>query len=296
MGDLIHQIGSVVLPVILCVLAGFTLVKLRQPFDTRVVGSLVTNIGYPALIIGHLSSQHISPEPFLQMLAAAATAIACMGAISFSFLRLVGLPYRVFLAPLSLSNVGNVGLPICLLALGPEGLVYALAYVIVVLVCMFTLGIWLPMGKVTWSGILANPVLYSVIIGISLLVTDTPLPNPLHQTLDLLGGLAIPLMLLTLGSSLATLPRRSLLRGSYLATFHIAMAAAVAYGLVEAFGMTGTLRKAFIIECLMPVAVGTYLWVEIYRPQQDAEDVASLVFISTLMTIAVLPLALAFWV
>lgn len=152
------------------------------------------------------------------------------------------------------------------------------------------------MGQVTWSKILGSPVLYSVVIGITLMVTEAPVPKPILHTMNLLGGMTTPLMLITLGFSLTNLPRVSLLRGSYLALFHIAMAAAIAYALVQVFDMSGTLRKAFIIECLMPVSVGSYLWVEIYRPKKDAEDVASLVFMSTLITIIVLPLALNFWV
>ena len=47
--------------------------------------------------------------------------------------------------------------------------------------------------------------------------------------------------------------------------------------------------------CLMPVSVSTYLWVEMYD-LEDAPDVAGLILLSTVLTVFVLPLALAFWV
>ena len=63
------------------------------------------------------------------------------------FLRLIGLPYRAFLTPMMMNNVGNIGLPVCLLAFGNAGLAYALGFTVVVLTAIFTIGIWLPSGE-----------------------------------------------------------------------------------------------------------------------------------------------------
>lgn len=83
--------------------------------------------------------------------------------------------------------------------------------------------------------------------------------------------------------------------GLYLAAFHIAMAGAVAYMIVWLFGFTGTTRGVFILMCLMPASVATYLWVERYQ-NEHASDVASFIMASTLLTILVVPLALTFWI
>ena len=46
---------------------------------------------------------------------------------------------------------------------------------------------------------------------------------------------------------------------------------------------------------MMPVSVATYLWIEMYDPQ-GAPAVASFILISTLLSVAVLPLVLTFWI
>ena len=163
------------------------------------------------------------------------------------------------------------------------------------IVGIFTVGIWVPSGKVGLRDIVDKPVVYAVIIALVLMGFDLRVPVAIDHMLSILGGLAIPLMLLTLGHTLATLKTGNLWRGAYLAVFHLAMAAAVAFGLTELFGFEGVERGVVIMLCLMPAAVATYLWVEVYRPD-DAPVAAGFIMISTLLAVVSLPLALAFWV
>ena len=64
------------------------------------------------------------------------------------------------------------------------------------------------------------------------MATEPRLPTAIDRTFTILGGLAIPLMLLTLGHILATLTPGNLTHGGYLAVFHLAVAASVAVALV----------------------------------------------------------------
>lgn len=295
MEALFIHVSNVLLPVLLCVLAGYALARFKIRFDTRTVGSIVANVGYPALILSHLTANHISFGDFLDVMAAAALLIFSLGIISFTFLKIIGQPVRAFLSPMILNNVGNIGLPISLLAFGNEGMAIGLAVVAVVIVCIFTIGMWIPVGKISLLDLVRQPAIYSVILALVLLGTDTSLPGPIEASLNILGGLAIPLMLLTLGFTLATLRLDGIITGSYLALFHIVMSAAVAYMITWLFGFNGTTRGVFILMCLMPASVATYLWVERYQSEY-ASDVASYIMISTLLTIAVVPLALTFWI
>lgn len=284
-----------VAPVVLCVLVGFALAKFKLPYDNKMITMLVSNVGYPTLIISHLSAGHVDFDAFLVMLAAAAAAVACFGVIAFCFLSIVDLPRRSFLSPLMLNNVGNIGFPVCALAFGAAGGAYAIGFMAVVLVGVFTIGMWVPMGKVALGDIVRKPVIYSVIIALVLMRTGAQLPPPIDQTFTILGGLAVPLLLLTLGHTLATLQTGALWRGCYLALFHLAMAGGVAFALVHLFGFTGVERGVFILMCMMPPSVATYLWVDMYDPDH-APDVAGFILIATLLSVIVLPLVLAFWV
>ena len=100
MENLLFHVGNVVLPILLCVAAGYAIARLGLPFDKAVVGSLVANIGYPGLIISHLAAQHVAVGPFTQMLLAALVMVLAFGVISYVFLRLFGIPVRAFLSPM----------------------------------------------------------------------------------------------------------------------------------------------------------------------------------------------------
>lgn len=291
--ELLQHTANVVLPIALCVLLGLGLAWLQLPFDRKVIGGLVQTIGYPALVISHLSVGHITLAPFLTTAAAAMAALAVFVCVAAALLRLIGLPLRVFIAPMTLNNVGNIGLPVAMLAFGADGLAYAFGFLIVVLLGVFTYGDWIPKGKVSARGILTSPVIYAIVIALVLLSTDLRLPGPLASTFDLLGGLAIPLMLLTLGHTLSTLKLSSVGLGIGLTLFHLVMGSATGFALADLFGFGGTQRGVFILMCMMPVSVATYLFVELYTPER-ANDVASLILVSTLMTVIVVPVVLAY--
>ncbi len=295
MEEMLFHVGGVVAPVLLCVLVGYGLAALKLPFDHKVSGALVANVGYPALVLAHLTEQHVPLGAFLEMMLAALVAVASFGLIALGLLALLSLPIRAFLSPMMLNNVGAIGLPICMLAFGDEGLAYAMAFVVVTLVGSFTIGTWLPMGRVALHDVLRKPVIYAALLAIAFMATDTRLPTPIDHTLGILGGLAIPLMLLTLGHTLASLSAGVLWRGGYLALLHLAMAAGVAFGVVQLFGLQGAARGVFILQCVMPVSVTAYLWIEMYDAK-DAPGVASFILFSTVLAVAVLPLVLTFWV
>ncbi len=295
MQEMMSHMINVIGPVLLCALVGYLLALGKAEFSTRVVGTLVSKVGYPALIMSHLSAQHVAFMSFVDFMAAAVVAVTLFGVIGYLFLRTVGLPYRAFLSPMMMNNVGNIGLPVCLLAFGNEGLAYALGFVVVVLVAIFTVGIALPSGSFSLKRLLSQPVIYSVPIALYLMGTGTKLPDMLDQTVSILGGFAIPLMLITLGYTLATLDVGSIWRGTYLALFHAAMAACVALVLVAVFGFTGTERGVFILQCMAPVSVATYLWITMYQ-EDHAADVAGMILVSTLLTIVLLPIVLTVWI
>ena len=115
------HVVTVMLPVLLCVLLGYGLAVLRAPFDRKMFGSLVANVGYPALILSHLAKDHIELGAFLNVLLAAAFMMLIFGVLGFGILKLLGLPVQAYLSPMMLSNVGNIGLPVTTLAFGAEG-------------------------------------------------------------------------------------------------------------------------------------------------------------------------------
>ncbi|MDP0806381.1 AEC family transporter, partial [Klebsiella variicola] len=67
----------------------------------------------------------------------------------------------------------------------------------------FSLGVFWMSGKRSWRSLLGNPILLSVLLVLLLMGLDLQLPRWMANTVDLMAGLTIPLMLITLGVSLA---------------------------------------------------------------------------------------------
>jgi len=286
---------NVVLPVLICAGIGYCLALIKAPFDNKVIGGIVSRVGYPTLIISHLSTTTIAVGTFLDVMAAAALAIAGFGVLGFVALKAMRLPVRAFLTPLMHGNVGNIGLPITLLALGDAGMAYTMGFVVIVLISIFTVGMWIPAGAFSPRKIATSPIVYAVVISLILMATGYSLPQPVAKSFDILGGLSIPLMLLTLGHTLATLKIKSLGRAVMLTGLHLAMAVVIASALVWTFGFTGAERGAVILCCLMPSSVATYLFIDQHVPEYGP-DVAGFILVSTLTTIVVLPIALSYWI
>lgn len=287
------NVVNVILPVTICAGIGYLLAVRQMPFDHGMIGGIVKNVGYPTLIISHLATTQIQIDSFLSMLAASFAAIVCFGALGLAALKLMRLPVRAFLTPLMHGNVGNVGLPITLLALGNAGMAYTMAFVVAVLVSIFTVGMWIPAGKFSWRGLITSPIIYAVVVALLLLSSGATLPSPISKAFDILGGMSIPLMLLMLGHTLATLKLSSLGRAVSLTLLHIGMAGVVAFALSWVFALSGVERSAFILCCFMPSSVATYLFIEQNFPDQ-APDVAGFILLSTLSTVLVLPLVMQF--
>jgi len=285
---------NVMLPVLLCVLLGYALAYFKAPYDRKLFGSLVSNVGYPTLILSHLAKEHVQLDTFLTVLAAAAAMVAIFGVIGFAVLKMMRISIRAYLAPMMLSNVGNIGLPVATLAFGPEGTAVAIGFIVVVLTAIFTIGIAIPMGRPDFKALARQPVIYAVLLALVLLATEWKIPDPVDQSLEILGGLAIPIMLLTLGHSLETLKLSGVSRAVALSLIHIAISALAAFSITHVLTLDAKIENVIILMCFMPPSVATYLAISQHQPD-EAHGVAGFIFVSTCLTLLTLPIVLTYW-
>ncbi|CTQ56890.1 Membrane transport protein [Roseibium album] len=294
MAEIFGHVVNVMLPVLMCVMLGYGLAAFRAPFDTKLFGGLVSNVGYPTLILSHLAKEHIELSTFMTVLAAATGMVLVFAALGFAVLKLLRIPIKAYWSPMMLSNVGNIGLPVSTLAFGAEGGAVAIGFIVVVLVAVFTIGIAIPMGRPNFAALAKQPVIYAVIIALGLMATGWKIPGPLDQSLEILAGLAIPIMLLTLGYSLATLKLGGLSQAILLSVLHIGISAVAALALTHVLDLSSQIESVIVLLCFMPPSVATYLAVSQHQPD-EAPGVAGFIFVSTIMTLVTLPLVLTYW-
>ena len=285
---MILDLFEIVAPVFLCAGVGYGWKRAKQPFDTALVTRLVSMIGAPCLIFSTLVGIDQMAGDILDMLLAALAAIAGFTVLSTLVLKALGLPLRTYLAALVFPNAGNMGLPLCLFAFGDSGLALGIGYFAVTATLNLTLGNWFYSGETRPWRALKTPIPYAVALGLVLMATGTAPPEFLLKTTKLLGGIAIPMMMLSLGISLAELGITRPGRTSLLALLRLGIGLGVGYGIALAFGFQGAQRGVVMVQSAMPVAVFNYLFASLYK--RNPEELASLVLISSALGFVSLPL------
>jgi len=280
-----------ILPVFIMALLGFALAKSGRPMDGGTTAFLVATVGTPALVFSNLATTPFNSGTLLLLAAATVLAIAFYLVVGALTLKASGLKLRTYLPSLAFPNAGNLGLPLALYAAGEEGLNDAIIIFAVTSIANMTAGQIIEAGRGKWGRALRSPIIPAVTLGVACAYFGVKLPLWLTNTLSLLSALTIPLMLLMLGTSLAKIQVTGFPRAAALSVLRISMGAAAGFVLADAFGFSGPERVAFVLQCAMPVAVYNYLFAQMYN--NDPEEVASLVIVSTVLSVATTPILLA---
>jgi predicted permease len=282
-----YELIQIVAPVFICTAIGYGWVRIGLPSDTTLASSLVLYIGTPCLVFHTLTSIGLDPVAFVEMALAALMLVVGAVAVSWAFLAIFKLSQQSFLTALSMPNMGNIGLPLALFAFGEKGLALAIAIFAILAITQFTLGLGITAGSMTFKVAISQPIIYSVTLAIIFIVWDLQSPKWVAETTKILGGIAIPVLLITLGIALGQIKASSLKRSVPLSIFRLASGFGIGVLVAELLGLEGVARGVVILQSTMPVAVFSYLFALTYNRNPD--DVASLTMVSTLLSFATLP-------
>ena len=294
---MLNELLAILAPIVISVGAGFIWGKSGAEFPSDFISRIVMNIGTPCLVISAMASVKIDLAVMGQVALATAIVMTAMGLFGWILLRWMKLEIATYLPPLVFPNNGNMGLPLCLFAFGQTGLALALGSFMVMMVATFTVGLLIvsrSSGGIfkRIESIFKQPVIYAMIIAVILLITHTELPRWMRNTLDLLGGIAIPLMTIALGVSLATLKIHFWKRSLVFSFLRVGGGLLLGFIVCEFMGLTGVSRNVVLLQCAMPIAVFNYLLA--LRYDRKPEEVAAMVMVSTLMAFIGLPFLLWF--
>ena len=289
---MLAELFAVMAPVFFGASLGFFWIRLGYDYPVEFVTKLVLNIGTPALILAALGSAEIDARSFGQTMLGTLIVLAIMAAASVVVAKLLRKDWKVIVSPMMYPNTGNMGLPVSLYAFGNAGFAYAITVMVAVSLIQFTFGAMLASrsGRPLRT-LLRSPTVYAILIASGMLLTDTTLPRWLANTVDLISGFSVPLMLITLGASLASIQVRSLKSSLEFSLLRIPAAALIAFGVAQWLGLPPLAQSVLVLQMSMPVAVYNYLFAQ--RAQREPEYVAGLVFCSTLLSFVYLPVLLA---
>ncbi len=289
---MLAELTNVLLPVFVLAGIGYGWGRVGVPFEREFVTRLIMNIAAPCLIVDSLADLELPLERFLTMAAASVAMFAATITGAWIVLRLLRLSIRSYLPAIGIGNTGNLGLPLALFAFGEEGLALAVAVYVVNSVAQFTLTPMIQSGEPALRALATTPVAYGALIGAALLGTEVTLPVWAGSTVGLLGDLMIPLMLLALGNTLAGLKVQRLPFAFGLGAARLVLGFSIALAVSVAFRLDGTAQAVLVLQGAMPAAVFNYLFAARYG--RNADEVAGIVLVSTVLAALTMPLLVAF--
>jgi predicted permease len=289
---LILTVLEIVAPVFLLAGIGFGWVKLGFEYRIQFVTQLAMTLSVPCLIFVSLMQTQIEPAALTALSLASVVAYGAVSLAAALLVWMLRLNRRTYLAPLIFGNTGNLGLPLALFAFGETGLSYAVVVFAIMAIWSFTFGIWLVAGAGSFGKVLREPLVWATLLGALFLWQGWQTPVFLTNTLKLIGQMAIPMMLITLGVAVARLSPGGVMRAILLSLIKLVICVGIAWAAAMAFDLDRIAFGVLVLQVATPVAVTSYLLAEKYGA--DAQAVAGLVVVSTLMAVAALPLLLAF--
>ena len=203
----------------------------------------------------------------------------------------------------SIGNTGFLGLPMLAMLLGPQSaapLLLILTLDSVLFASIATLLITAEReGRLRFSslralglGLLRNPMIVSMLAGFLWSGIGLPVPQPLDETLSLLGRSATPLALFAIGASLAQRTAERLVIAGWLAfaklLVHPALAALMA---LKVFAVEPVAAGVMIAASALPVAGNVYILARYYGVASQRASAA--ILISTAASIVTLPVVIA---
>ncbi|MGA1025267.1 MAG: AEC family transporter [Rhodobacteraceae bacterium] len=278
-------------PVFVLAAIGYAWVRLGVEYKVDFVTRLAMTLSVPCLIFTALMKTQIEPAA---LTALSLATVAAYGAVTLAMVvlaRLAGLDMRAYVAPLIFGNTGNLGLPLALFAFGETGLGYAVVVFAIMAIWSFTFGIWLVAGRGAFGKVLREPLLWGTLLGGLFLWQGWETPRVLTRTLELIGQMAIPLMLITLGVAVARLTPGRISQAVVLSVAKLVVCVALAWAVGLWFELDKIAFGVLVLQIGTPVAVTSYLLAEKYGA--DAQAVAGLVVVSTVLSVFALPAMLA---
>tara|TARA_A100000164_G_C21862425_1_gene750813 strand:+ start:198 stop:1100 length:903 start_codon:yes stop_codon:yes gene_type:complete len=288
--DIYLKLFEVLFPVFFVVGIGYYLGKKNPKIDTTFITNFAANVGTPAMIIYALTSTGISFEIFINYF--------WYYLIAIIFFTLIGIVFLFFLntkdiirelPPFVMPNTGNMGLPICLFAYGSEGLGVAAAISALIILCHFTLGVFLADRKFNFNLILKSPPFYAIIISVFILYFRIETPVFIENTTFLLMYATIFLILMSLGIALTRFKVFSFKKALISSFARVIVGPIVGLLLIKYFNLSGFAAGVLLIQSSMPSAVLNYLIASIYSPKIIVDSVASTIVVSTLMSFVTVP-------
>lgn len=286
---MLGQIMSILLPVFLIAGCGALYGRYRST-DIQSMNTVNMELFVPMLVFAVLADQQAPLGDYAWLATAAVVIVLGSGLILWPVAKALDLNLKTFLPPMMFNNSGNMGIPLIVLAFGEEALPAAIVLFIVEMLLHFSVGLYMLDPQTSLLKRLRVPVVLATIAGMTVNIGGVPLPGWLLEAMNMLGGICIPLMLFTLGIRMLEVDFSDWKLGLIGAIASPASGLILAWPMIALLDLPGLQAASLWVFAALPPAVLNYMVAEQYR--QEPHKVASLVLISNLGSLVVMPVVL----
>ena len=284
------KLFEVLFPVFFIVGIGYLLGKKSPNLDTSFIANYAANFGTPALVIFAVLSSGVTYNIFAEYFIYSLIAIILFAIIGILFLIPMKKDFIRELPPFILPNTGNMGIPICLFAYGSLGMGVAAAISSVVILLHFTLNVFLANKKFDIKIIIKSPSFYAILFAVLFLYFEIKTPTFVLNTVMLLAYGMIVLILISLGVALTKLKVFSFKISAISSIGRVIIGPIIGFILIKIFDLSGFAAGVLLIQSSMPSAILTYLIASMYSPKEIVDNIASMIVVSTLMSLVTVPI------
>ena len=286
------RIIEIIFPIVAIVMAGVVYGRLRRP-DMQVANEVNLHVFIPCLVFSAIIQQPLHAVLDLPLLTAAILMHLLPAILIMPIIRLSGRPARTLLPPAVFANAGNLGLPLFVFAFGQVALAPAVVLFMVMNILQFTAGVRFLDRDIRWFRVATQPIVIAALLAIAYQLVGLRIDDNLLMPVVMLGQVAVPLMLFTLGIALA---------GAYFSAWRLGLwygaLVVPAVGIIAAvlilliLPLSDLQQRMLILYGALPPAVMTFIFAQRYN--QEPDQVAAIVMIGNMLSVLVIPVVLFF--
>lgn len=288
--ELLNRIAEVIIPVFLIVGIGYGYAR-RQAPDLTGFNRVALDVLAPLLVYTALASKDFHLADHIALLVGGAVLILGSGLLAWPLSRAFKVSPRTLVPVVMFNNCGNMGLPLALLAFGPQHFGAAVALFSISNLLHFSLGARLTSAAARTRDLLLSPLMIGTLLGFASAMTDIRPPELAMTGMRLLGDALLPMMLFALGVRLTSLTRHGVALGLVGALARPIIGLAIGLPLAWALGLEGAAKGQLLLFAALPPAVIQYMLAERYH--QEPEKVAAMILLGNALALLFVPLALA---
>lgn len=288
---MIYQIFQIIFPVFFISLVGFIYAK-REKVSMEIPNQINLDIFLPIMIFYYLSEKMPSIKEVGILTLGGIVVVFGSGLLLYPLVKALKIDPKIFLPTAMFNNAINLGLPLALFAFGEEAISLAISLAIVQITGQFTVGVVCYGGQLHPLDLLKNPVIIATILGLGFNFFDIHAPQLLLQALKIMSGVAIPLILLSLGVRLTFFELKYwkiAVLGAVLCPLSGILMAFVAIWL---FNYQGLYASLILLFGSLPPAILNAILAEKYN--KEPLLVASIVAFGNIFSIFYIPIVLYF--